>query len=70
MGFSDMIRSVLKQKGITITDLAKKMGYTVQYVSDLLKGDRRWNETTMNKACDVLSIEVAYKIPETLDPTA
>ncbi len=49
---------------MTITELANKMGYCVQYVSDLLSGRRRWNETTMKKACEVLGIKVNYSISD------
>jgi len=34
------------------------MGYSPQYITDLLAGHRRWNETTMDKACQVLGIKI------------
>lgn len=60
MKFSEVIKEILKQKNMTITELAKQMDYSVQYVSDLLSGRRRWNETAMNKACNALGIIVTY----------
>lgn len=64
MNFSEIVKNVLKQRNDTITMLAEQMGYSVQYVSDLLSGRRRWNETTMNKACEVLGIKVNYSISD------
>lgn len=64
MNFSEIVKNVLKQRNDTITMLAEQMGYSVQYVSDLLSGRRRWNETTMKKACEVLGIKVNYSISD------
>jgi transcriptional regulator with XRE-family HTH domain len=64
VNFSEIVKNVLKQRNDTITMLAEQMGYSVQYVSDLLSGRRRWNETTMNKACEVLGIKVNYSISD------
>ena len=64
MDFSKIVKEILKQRDMTVTELANKMGYCVQYVSDLLSGRRRWNETTMKKACEVLGIKVNYSISD------
>jgi len=61
MNFSDVVHKALKEKGMTSYALAKQMGYTPQYIHDLLNGNRRWNEITMAKACDVLGLEIEFK---------
>lgn len=60
MNFSEKIKAKLKQDSLSSAELAKRMGYTPQYVSDLLSGKRRWNEDTMSKACDVLGFELSF----------
>ncbi len=58
MSMSEAIGKVLKQRDISPSDLARMTGYTPQYVIDLLKGSRRWNETTLTKACDALGLKI------------
>ncbi|MFP4976350.1 helix-turn-helix domain-containing protein [Paenibacillus sp. CN-4] len=56
--FSKSINKALNQNGLTPSDLARMTGYSPQYVIDVLKGNRRWNETTLNKACNALGLEI------------
>jgi len=58
MSMSEAIGKVLKQRDISPSDLARMTGYTPQYVIDLLKGNRRWNETTLTAACDALGLKI------------
>lgn len=58
MNFSAVVKRILKEKDLTASDLARMIGYTPQYIHDLLAGNRRWNETTINKTCEALGIEV------------
>lgn len=58
MEFSKNIAKALDQNGLTPSDLARMTGYSPQYVIDVLKGNRRWNETTLSKACDALGLEI------------
>ncbi|MEB3752526.1 helix-turn-helix transcriptional regulator [Geobacillus sp. FSL W8-0032] len=58
MNFSEVVRNVLEDKNLRISDLARMTGYTPQYMYDLLAGNRRWNETTINKTCEALGIEI------------
>ena len=62
MNFSEIVKSKLNEENIKITYLAKKTGYSVQYMSDLIAGKRRWNEKTITKVSDVLGIKVEFKI--------
>ncbi|KLU61467.1 helix-turn-helix protein [Peptococcaceae bacterium CEB3] len=59
MVISDAIKNVLNRRGMTSAELARRMGCTRQHVSDLLADKRRWNETTLMKACEALGVELA-----------
>jgi transcriptional regulator with XRE-family HTH domain len=54
VNFSAVVKRILKEKDLTASDLARMIGYTPQYIHDLLAGNRRWNETTINKTCEAL----------------
>ncbi|MGF9913702.1 helix-turn-helix transcriptional regulator [Paenibacillus ehimensis] len=58
MNFSESVKKALKTRDLSPTDLARLTGYTPQYIHNLLDGNRRWNETTINKACDALGLKI------------
>ncbi|MCF2719246.1 helix-turn-helix transcriptional regulator [Paenibacillus sp. UKAQ_18] len=58
MNFSNTITKILNQRGLSPSDLSRMTGYSPQYVIDILKGNRRWNETTLSKACEALELEI------------
>lgn len=58
MNFSDAVKKSMAAQGIRPNELARKMGYSPQYITDLLAGHRRWNETTMGKACQALGMKI------------
>ncbi len=58
MGFSESVKSVLKSMNLTPSDLARMTGYTPQYIHELLAGKKRWNETTIEKTCEALGLEL------------
>lgn len=58
MTFSEAIKKSLEAKNLTPSDLARMTGYTPQYIHEILAGKKRWNETTMSKACDALEVEL------------
>lgn len=60
MNFSQVVLKSLKERDMNPTDLARKTDYTPQYIHNLLDGNRRWNEESMKKVCDVLGLEVKY----------
>ena len=60
LNFSQKVKERLEKLNQTPSGLAREMGYSPQYVLDLLAGHRRWNETTMGKACEVLGIRVKF----------
>jgi transcriptional regulator with XRE-family HTH domain len=65
MNFSESIKKILKDRDLTASALARMTGYTPQYMHDLLAGNRRWNETTINKTCEALGIEILIVPKET-----
>lgn len=64
MNFSEIVKQVLKDKDLTPSDLARLTGYSPQYIHNLLKGGKRWNETTMAKTCKALGLEIQFKQKE------
>lgn len=61
MNFSEVVKNALAVKGIKNSELARSTGYSPQYISDLISGDRRWNEESINKVCEVLEIKVTFE---------
>lgn len=55
----DMISARLKEKQISLKQLAKMTGYTPAYISDLLRSKRRLNEDTLYRICSALDLEIA-----------
>jgi len=58
---SNEIKKVLQEKEMTASDLARMIGYSPQYIHNLLDGNRRWNETTIEKTCQALGLELQVK---------
>lgn len=58
MGVSEQMESTINQKGLNPSELARLVGCSPQYMHNLLKGKRRWNETQLSKACDALGLEI------------
>jgi hypothetical protein len=62
--FSEVVKCVLVSKSIDIPTFAEKMGFSVQYIYDLLSGrnGRRWNSDSIERACNFLGIEIQFNI--------
>lgn len=58
--FTPVVRKRMSEMNLRPSDLARKTGYSGQHIRDLLSGKRRWNETTINKLCEVLRIRVDF----------
>jgi hypothetical protein len=60
--FSEVIKNELKTQEMSVATFANKMHFSLQYTYNLInrKGDKRWNEDSMQKACDVLGIEIQF----------
>ncbi|WP_085523885.1 helix-turn-helix domain-containing protein [Tuberibacillus sp. Marseille-P3662] len=61
MNFSNVVKEKMQQKKITNAQLAREIGYSAQYLSDLIAGERRWNEDTINKVCSALGLKITYE---------
>ena len=58
MNFSKSIRHALVDAGMNPSELARQTKYSPQYIHNLLKGDKRWNDEAMQKVCNVLNLEM------------
>ncbi|AXF39447.1 DNA binding protein [Paenibacillus phage Wanderer] len=58
MSFEKAIKHALVDKGMNVSDLAREIGHSPQYIHNILKGRRRLNTDIMFKICDVLDLEV------------
>lgn len=55
---SDKIRSRLQELGIRPIVVARKIGCSPQYLYELLRGEKRWNETMLQRVCDAIGLEL------------
>lgn len=60
MNFSQVVKEKMKEQNLKIGDLARLTGYTWTHCSDLIKGNRRWNEDTIDKFCKALGIKIEF----------
>ena len=51
LNFTATVKARMKVLEMKPVELARETGYSAQYISELLSGRKRWNETTMNKVC-------------------
>ncbi|NEZ43491.1 helix-turn-helix domain-containing protein [Paenibacillus alvei] len=58
MNFSEQVKEHMQEQNIRPTKLARMIGYSAPHVYDLFSGERRWNETLMQKTCDALGLEM------------
>lgn len=72
MNFSKAVRRRMKELGINTSKLARRVGYSPQYIHDLLAEERRWNEPLMRKVCKELGLRIELVLDDqtaTLDTT-
>lgn len=60
--FNEVVKGELEKRNMTMTELAKAVGTSPQYISSLLKSDKRWNDTYRKKVSDALGICIEYKV--------
>lgn len=58
MTFTEAVNKALSDKKMSKTELAKRTNYSTQYIIDLIKGNRRWNEDTMSRIGNELGIKI------------
>ncbi|MDO3681970.1 helix-turn-helix transcriptional regulator [Paenibacillus ehimensis] len=51
----------MKEMDLRTSDIARTTGYSYQHIYDLLSGERRWNEDSINKVCAALGIKIEIK---------
>ncbi|MCM0758059.1 hypothetical protein M7775_05645 [Sporomusa sphaeroides DSM 2875] len=61
-GFSEAVKTELKKQDIDVPTFAEQMGFSIQYIYDLFSGrnGRRWNANSIDKACEILGIEIKF----------
>ncbi|RJX17691.1 MAG: XRE family transcriptional regulator [Desulforudis sp.] len=60
----------MRELNVSVNDLSRETGYTKQHIYDLLASNRRWNETTLDKVCDVLRLKLVLIDEITNNPVA
>lgn len=60
--FSEVVKSELTRQEKSVAEFASEMGFSLQYTYNLInrKGDKRWNEDSIQRACEILKIEVQF----------
>ena len=58
MNINEILKEKLAEKNLKVTDLSRLSGISYPYCIDLVKGRRRWNEDTIEKACKALGIQL------------
>lgn len=53
---TNRIRDIRKENGITLKDLAEKVGVSIPYLSDIERGNRRGSEKTIDLIADALGV--------------
>jgi hypothetical protein len=64
--FNETVLESLQKNNISKREFAKKMKLSIPYIYDLFKrrDGRRWNEDTINKACEILDLEIKFNKKE------
>lgn len=61
------IREFRKQKGMTLTELAEKTGFTASYLSQLERSIIEPSLTALRKICEVLDVPIYYFLGDVKD---
>jgi transcriptional regulator with XRE-family HTH domain len=64
MNFSATVKAALEQRGMKQKDLADQVGYSYQYISELISGKKRWNEVAIDNVCRALNLSVNFTLNE------
>lgn len=64
MDFTEAVKTAMASIGMKKPALAKETGYSYQHIHDLLSGDRRWNEDSIDRVCGALGIQVTFEQKE------
>jgi transcriptional regulator with XRE-family HTH domain len=58
---TDSVKFAMAEQDINISELANLTGFSTTYISKLLRGEKRWNETTLLKTLRALNLEIEIK---------
>jgi transcriptional regulator with XRE-family HTH domain len=58
LDFSNTVKEIMKSRGIKGVELARATGYSAAYISELLAGEKRWNEESINRVCEALELKI------------
>lgn len=58
MKISEQFKPIINSQGLNVSEIAERSGYTPQYIYGLLNGNRRWNESSIQRVCEALDLEV------------
>jgi predicted transcriptional regulator len=61
INFSRVFKRQLLLKNINVHELSKRTKLGERYLYQLMNGERRWNETYINKVCKALELEFEIK---------
>jgi transcriptional regulator with XRE-family HTH domain len=67
LNFSEVVKQAIHSKGIKSKELAGMTGYSAAYISDLLSGERRWNEDSIDKVCRALGVQINFEPMEQIE---
>ncbi len=59
--FTDSVRFAMDEQDINVSELACLTGFSTTYISKILRGEKRWNETTLSKTLKALNLEIEIK---------
>lgn len=62
MDLTEAVTVAMERLNMKRSDIARATGYSHQHISDLLAGERRWNEESIRRVCEALDIQVSYNI--------
>jgi len=60
LNFTPTVKTRMKTLKMKPVELARKTGYSAQYIIRTAFGRKRWNETTINKVCAVLGVKALF----------
>lgn len=58
---TDSVKFAMAEQDINVSELANLTGFSATYMSKLLRGEKRWNETTLSKTLQALNLEIEIK---------
>lgn len=61
MKFSKAVMYALEKQNISVADFANKMNFSIQHTYGLMRNSKRWNEDSINKACEILGLKIEVK---------